>query len=825
MHDNTAETCEGLNPRSDMPRHPWKASALASAVVLGMLGVGADAQALALGAVTVRSSLGEALRAEIEVPQISSEEAASFQATIASPQAFQAAGVDFTPALAGARVTLHRRANGQAYLRLVGDRPVNEPFVGVVIEAQWATGRVVRDYTMLVDPPGRAAPPPVTVAPSQVAAAPRAPAPAAAPAVAQAPVPSPAVAAPTRRAPARATPVTSGDGGSITVQRGDTASGIVSAHAIDGVSLDQMLIALLRANPKAFINGNVNLVRAGAVLNLPTEEQANAVSHRNARRTVLAQTREFHAYRRSVAQNARATQTASATRDSAGAVQAQVKESQAPAPSQDRLTLSRGGSAAGAEAAAQSRQAQEQTERVAELNKNLSELAQLQSASGVQSTNAPGINVPIGAGSAAASASASASVTAPAAEASAAVAAPDTAAAASAPDTTAVASAPDTAAVASAAETASAAEPAATSASAPATDASAPDAAASAPAASAPEAAASASQPAAAAEPTQTEKPGLLDKLKANPLLAVAIAALIALLAALGLSRSRQRKQQAGTADSAFPDSQPDSFFDPPSDQKNDPLDATVVAPALTSAHPPDQLNIAGDVDPVAEADVYLAYGRDAEAEEILKESLREHPTRVALHRKLAEIYFKRGDARALRSIASDAHGVTHGEGANWLAIAALGRELDPENPLYQPAGAPLTRTSPLVAPSSIPTDAFVDLDLDPGDLPPLRATAGGDAPVDPGLVLAPPAALGPTPAPAAKNGTPGGTGDFDFSSLSLDLDTPAADDPVETKLALAEKFQAMGDIKGARTLLEEVIAEASGDAKARAERLLARLG
>ena len=100
---------------------------------------------------------------------------------MASPQAFRAAGVDYSPALSGARVTLHRRANGQAYLRVVGDRPVNEPFLGIVIDANWANGRVVRDYTMLVDPPGRAAPPPVVVTQPQTASpapmAPAAPAP------------------------------------------------------------------------------------------------------------------------------------------------------------------------------------------------------------------------------------------------------------------------------------------------------------------------------------------------------------------------------------------------------------------------------------------------------------------------------------------------------------------------------------------------------------------------------------------------------------------------------------------------------------------------
>ncbi|MCB2070064.1 MAG: hypothetical protein KDF67_10735, partial [Ottowia sp.] len=148
------------------------------------------------------------------------------------------------------------------------------------------------------------APPPVTVAQPQVPP----PAPAPAPTVAtQLPAPAPAAQAPAasgsaeqpvavtrmperRSRPARATTpapapaaTSSGGGDRVTVQRGDTAYGIVSSRVPDGVSLDQMLVALLRANPNAFIRGNVNLMKSGAVLNMPTAEQASAVSSGQAR--------------------------------------------------------------------------------------------------------------------------------------------------------------------------------------------------------------------------------------------------------------------------------------------------------------------------------------------------------------------------------------------------------------------------------------------------------------------------------------------------------------------------------------------------------------
>ena len=403
MHKNTVTDREGISAPAPAAGIPLlKKAALASATALALLSISLDAQAVALGAIAVRSALGEPLRAEVEIPQISSEEASTFQANMASPQAFRAAGVDYSAALAGARVTLQRRPNGQAYLRIVGTRPINEPYVGVVIEANWANGRIVRDYTLLLDPPTREAAPAVVTTPAQAAAAPERPA------VAEQVAPSRAAAAPapTRSAPKPA-PANPGSGEQVTVQRGDTAGRIAAAHAIDGVSLDQMLVALLQANPHAFIRGNVNLMKSGAVLQMPTAEQAQATSRPAARRAVVAQSRDFQNYRSAVAQNATATPAAAGSGQStSGNVQAQVQDRKAPAPAPDRLTLSKAGAASGAETqTAQTRQAKEEADRVAELKKNLSELAGLTSAASAPagaapaaSSAVPAVTVPVAAG-------------------------------------------------------------------------------------------------------------------------------------------------------------------------------------------------------------------------------------------------------------------------------------------------------------------------------------------------------------------------------------------------------------------------------------------
>lgn len=890
MQNKTAPTVFGSFDRRGTSRQPWPRGVLATAAALALLGASLDAQALALGAITVRSALGEPLRAEIEVPQISSEEAATLKASVGSPEAFRAAGVDYPAALAGARVTLQRRANGQAYLRVAGERTVNEPFLGIVIEANWANGRVVRDYTMLVDPPGRAAPPAVTVTPSQVAPA---PATVQAPRVAAAPAPAPATEAGARprrdiqpaEVPRRAA-APGGDGAPVTVQRGDTAGSIARAHAIDGVSLDQMLVAMLRANPQAFIKGNVNLMRAGAVLQMPSAEQASATSRQTARRAVVAQTRDFQAYRLGVAQRSGATRVAAATGSASGGVQPEVQDSRAAAPSQDRLKLSRSGTQSGAESQlAQSRQAQEQSERVAELNKNLSELAKLQAASG----NAPAaaINVPTGA---------------PAATTPAPAPAP-----AAPPEPATPAATPASAAAEASSAPASATPPVAGTASAAAV---ATDAASAATAAASAEAAPAPRPTPAAPPPPPVAEPSFLDALTDNPLLPIAGAGLLALLAGYGVYRSRQRKKDAAPLDSSFIESrlQPDSFFGASGGQRVDTRDGRPSAGGSSSmVYSPSQLDAAGDVDPVAEADVYLAYGRDMQAEEILKEALRTHPARIGVHRKLAEIYAKRRDARALEAIASEAYGVVKGEGPDWEAITSLGSELEPDNPLYKPGGAPVVRPVVAAAPqrrfgadtepqtaqlndrrdskpdsSSIPLDLELDLDDAPvragstdSTLPPIdshqakldrderpaaavAAATSAAIPLDIDLDLdtppkaEPPAAAAPAatatvapppkteakdpPAPEPYVASKSGMIDFDMAALSVDPDSRSGaepkteqledddEDPLATKLALAQEFHAIGDTEGARTLVKEVIDEAEGSLRMRAERFLAEL-
>lgn len=898
----------------------WRETALAS-LVAALFGLsGTNAWALALGRITVQSALGDPLRAEIDILDINAEEAASLKASVALPEAFRAAGLEYNPALAGAQLSLQRRSDGRAYVRISSDKPVTEPFVDLILEATWSSGRIVRDYTMLLDPPSLRTATVVAPASPQVTAVPLASAPAAGS------TPAPARAAATARKPpaaAAVAPLTRlprDNGNTVIVRPGDTASKIAAAIKPSQVSLDQMLVALLRANADAFVNGNLNRLKAGAVLTVPSEEQALSMTAPEAARTVVAQSRDFNDFRTKLATNAPSTPVAAPDRKAGGGIQAQIDEKKSAAQTPDKLTLSKGAIQAKAaeEKIAQEKIAKDASQRAAELSKNIKDLSGL----GAASTSV---------------ASAPAGAAAPVATA---LPAPAPAPAIPAPVT-------GVAPVA-----------------APAVAPSAPAIAVPAvPAPVAPVVVAPPTAPVASAAPSPKApavvESGLVDKLLDNQGVLLGAGVLVALLAGLGVYKARQRKKTA-EVDSAFLESrlQPDSFFGASGGQRVDTNDGAATGSSMV--YSPSQLDAADDVDPVAEADVYLAYGRDLQAEEILKEALRTHSGRVAVHQKLLDIYAKRRDTQAFETMANEAFKLTGAQSQDWARICEQGLTIDPGNPLYQPGGQPSIQNQTVamparelagfaaasaatqrleITPAAASVSAPVDLDLDldfsldeapasaimearPSQLEPtvaIGAVNSGPAPLDMDFGVTT-AALAASPASATDQAsavevalpeismandtvaiapnetenfrqqaevsfgstnpiplqtikmatTPAGAVDaplpdvsfgytaptpltasqaplnspapadsgmleFDLGTLSLDLDpvaepagetvAAAPEDPLATKLALAEEFVSIGDDDGARALIEEVIAEASGDLKTRAQRALSSLG
>lgn len=912
----------GTHTSTGKPHWRASAAAVAAAVLFGTWA--SDASALALGRITVQSALGEPLSAEIDIPEINADEVSSLRAIVASPDAFKSAGLEYNPALADIKVTLEKRADGSYFLRLKSTRAVNDPFVDLLLDSSWSSGRVLRDYTMLFDPPSmRPNQQPLTAQVSPSAQRPAAAAPAAQPTPTARSTPSSRSA--TASAPASSAPP-SGEGKQVTVQAGDTAGKIAAGNKPPTVSLDQMLVAMLRANPDAFIGGNVNRLRAGAVLEMPGAEDAALVPPDDAKQTLVAQSRDFNEFRRRLAQNVPSTQVAAPERQSSGKVTAQVEEKKPSAAAPDKLTLSKAsaqGKTGTEDKIAKERAAQDTATRVSELSKNIDALNKLGKGKGATpavtaSGSKPAIPVPLGTPASVAAASAPAAAPAPAVVEAAKPASMPVAAAS-------VASAPIVAA---------ASAPAAGAASAAAAVASSAVAAASTTAPKASATAAPAKPAAKPAAPPALPEPSFLDELMDNPLVLAAAGLIVALGAGFGLYRVQQRRK-TGQVDSSFLESrlQPDSFFGASGGQRIDTNESGATGSSMV--YSPSQLDAAGDVDPVAEADVYLAYGRDLQAEEILKEALRTQPQRVAIHAKLLEIYAKRRDAKAFELVATEAYGLAHGEGPEWERICELGRELDPSNSLYRPGGQPTAGATAASAATAAagkfgqtiqtqavpaqPPAADIDLDLDfsLGDepagaapaaapqpaaaarrshertqpvetappMPALDLNFGGAAPAAPAKLDAPnlvldenslnlettlpagslSAAPSPAPAPAAQARTPApapaadaGMIEFDLGSLSLDLDQPKAaapapatpangpdtetpttagaplstagfedtsGDPLATKLALAQEFNAIGDPDGARSLAQEVIAEASGDLKTKAQKFLAEIG
>ena len=848
MHPTGPVALATDKPPAPPHRLRWRSVASAAALVAALAVPASQAWAVALGRVTVQSQLGEPLRAEIDLPQLSAQDAATLQASVAAPERFQALNLSFNPALADLRFQLVTLPDGRSVLRLSSTAAINEPFLDLLLQANWANGQLLRGYTLLFDPPNlRPAPapqPPVAAVPLP---APPPAAPAAAPTAPPAPwvtqvrpaVPLPP-AAPAAAAPARPraqAPAADPTPASITVRRGDTAGRIAQAHLPAGVSLDQMLVALLQANPQAFIGDNVNRLRAGAVLDLPSTEAASATPASEARRIVQAHSRDFNEFRRRLAALAPAQAAPEATRAAAGAVQAEVTDPRPAATAQDRLTLERGAlPGAAADQLAQARQQQATQQQITEVERNLQELERLRQA---------------------AQAHAAAPVPAPAAPAPA-DAAPAAAATPEAP------------------------APAAPALEAPAL-------------AAAPAPAAPAAPP--APPPTEVAAPGLLQTLTAHPLALPAAGGAAALLL-LGLLaariRSRRQQDQAALADRDDPQSEPASgaLADAPTD-----------APATSMMYSPSQLDAGGDVDAVAEAEVYLAYGREKQAEDILLESIRLHPERLPAHLKLLEIYGQRRDLAAFNAAAQTLHQVSGGTGDAWEQAREAGQLLDPDNPLYQlvpsstPSGSapatgaasnadnpaavapdfdlgfadsasgPASRSGPatgsgptsrqamdaadeeleaLLTGTRKPTTPATDLAFD-FDFEQAPAAASAPATAVPATQAAPVSAapaldidfdldLDDTPAPATQKppATPPAPANAatalpsSLQDLSLDLDLdpePSGADPLETKLSLAQEFDAIGDTDGARSLALEVESEATGALKERARAFLAQLG
>ena len=332
------------------------------AVVLSLLSSGA--MALGLGQIRVLSAPGQPLLAEIPIISNEPGELENARARLASPETFARVGLQPPAGLVrDLQFEIAADAQGRAVVRVTSSAPVDVPAVAFLIEVDWGQGRLVREYSALVAAPQTAAAIEAPAIQTPQAAPSDAIVREPAPAVADAPVPpepadataSATPAPPAPPAPAVAPtppppppPQASAAAGEVlaTVRRGQTLSGIAAGMDRQGHSLDQAMLALLNANPEAFIGGNIHRVRSGAVLRMPATAGFSQADAATAAALVREQTAQWRQASRPVQQPADAGTTAAAA---APAATAATPAAAAPA-SGARLEIAPAAAAAGTQA-------------------------------------------------------------------------------------------------------------------------------------------------------------------------------------------------------------------------------------------------------------------------------------------------------------------------------------------------------------------------------------------------------------------------------------------------------------------------------------------
>ena len=239
-----------------------------------------QAFALGLGDIRVDSALNEPLRAEIELLAASPDALANLKITLAPEATFAHYDLD-RPSFLGEltfQVISTGRAEGNV-IRLTSLSPITEPFVIFLIEATWPSGRLLREYTVLLDPPTFTAPSP------RPAVAP----PVRTPPADSAPIERQATRPPPERAPVSDTSFSPAAGEAVVVQPGDTLWGLALQMRPDSrLTINQTMLAIFAANPDAF-GGNMNLLKAGARLRMPSADQIVAVDRGAAQREAAQQ--------------------------------------------------------------------------------------------------------------------------------------------------------------------------------------------------------------------------------------------------------------------------------------------------------------------------------------------------------------------------------------------------------------------------------------------------------------------------------------------------------------------------------------------------------
>ena len=745
-----------------------------------------QAAAVELGQAHVKSALGQPLLVDIPVTHATPAELQSLSADLAPNDAFVKAGSQ--------RPTIPLQFsvvddNGHKLIRVTSSSPVDDPYLDLLVEVNSSTGSNVREFAILLDPPNK-----VTQAASSAPARRRAPASStSAPAGESAAAPSRRSSVPPRN-PAAAPEVKNGQFGP--VEKGATLSHIASEVAPSGVNVDQMMLALKSANPDAFYRDNINALKAGVILRVPSRDDALATAVAAAAATVRQQNTDWR--------NGATTPVAVA----AGGTRENATVAPTANSNADRLALvppgsegqAAGGSNGKAGATAAVREAlQRSQETLASLKQQSDELkSRLKDLEDINSKNqrllslkdneiadlqkqlaaarkAAGQPVAPAAGPAPAPAPEVASKPAAAVSAPHPASAPALASAASAPKPAAAASAPHNSLVTTPLNAPAKPKPVV--------------------------------QPHRVPTPAPEEQPWYMETW------AWAAGAGVIVLGLVGLLLSRRGKSAA-----------------------KPPKAAPTKGGSLA-----DRFGTADDGEAHA--------GSDPDQDELL-DQLAEQPDDIGLHLELVSLYYTRRDVEHFEAAAEAMHAhITDPDQPEWQDVVHMGRDLAPGHPLFAEAGADATTMrepaphhfdidsynnppaaepvaparSPAAQPSKV-SEYHFDFDLTPHHPEALVRTA------------APAPAPAPAPAAAVKEvaeDEPLSTWKFDEPVEAPHTQTAHADhdnfgelhdDPVDTKLDLARAYLDMGDPDGARAMLEEVMHEGTQMQKDVARQLLEKI-
>lgn len=916
--------------------------------------------ALALGKLKVLSALNEPLNAEIEFTSITDKELKGLSVALASRADFEAAGVERLPFLSQVKFVIDQRPDGRHFLQLRTDQQIDEPFLHLLLQVEWPGGRLVREYTALIDPPykiaGKAAPvetpvvtppapepapvaeappmdmmkeeiPPVAAAPEELKAPEEPKAEAVPPKeeVAQeippfaeampegkfgppdvatgvapeepgAPMVEPLEAAPAAETAPEAQPAAEPEAAPALaqmtdyhVQRGDTLWRIAEKARADDrdVSIEQMILAIYRTNQDAFFGNNVNNLKAGKILRMPEREAVESTTTSDARREFRAQYSAWQEYKLRLASASGAVQVPEAPEAAApvppapAAVKEAAKPSK-PAPTatdrfkQDELlkivrsTLQQEKSTPDQKVAEKesaeetaAREQQALADRAATLEESLEsrrlENKELSDKVGVVRSQLSKESRLIELES-----QALAQQPKPAEPAAAKPAEP-------APKPAEPAPKPAEPVTAPVPEQKAQVEPL-------------PPAK---PARVVPKKA-----PAPPAPPPEKDfLATVLEAVQSDLLAPVVIGIVVLLSGGIALVYFRRRQKSIAEFEESILSADAISTESPATT-------GTVVGQQAAAATTGGDTSFLSDfsqggmgnihtdeVDPIAEAEVYLAYGRDETAEEILKEAMVKNPDRQEIKLKLLEIYHQRNDVSAFETLAEELYAAQGGRGGKvWDKVEEMGRKLNPDNPMFRggapgkggagaaPAKSPAV-TKPVSAAATATTPAGVDFqasatetaktemagdfDFDietpaagetkpaggddfsvmmPETPPKAREEAGLEAldlggAADSGLDFdigggeAPGASAGneikwePEAAPAA-----GAEVDLEAAAPAGNGEGSAQWDEAATKLDLAKAYIDMGDAEGARSILQEVMAEGSEAQKKQAQELSAQI-